>query len=289
MATVSYYTSNTSKPWKAWHDALNEAGMPRTSDTGQYDPNATTSSNTWYEIRTFQGYYIKIMAPWAANWVISVGTGSDGAGNLTGQFMYTNGVLQTGWATSYSYAQLKVIYSENHVTIAVRRGATNSTDKYGFSFGVVDPGTSVETPVLLQFPITYTNSSPFWEGGTTVNTKYLYCVHTTYQHTLSTSPNPSFWWTCDVATQNSPVADQFPLFPLYAWRMDGQAVKIPWMKVVHGNAPLIYEYQTVTVDGDTWQLPLDDVSSTGARINAQASSYDNKKFRLKLVTRIAEA
>ncbi len=295
MATVSYYTSETSKPWKAWYQALNEAGMPRTADTGQYDPNSTTlNGTTIYEVRTFQDYYIKFTIALYTSTLkqvtVEVGTGSNGSGTITGMLMKTRGWYLSSSTDFNTYEKLKVIYSANHVTIAMTGVIYFSSKQLcGFSFGVIDPGTSVETPVVAVFPITYTTSARNWTNAT------FFCSPAVYMYNpnsyLGTNSCYNVWWPGAIATQNSPVADQFPMFPLYAWRTDGQAVKIPWMKAVHANAPLIYEYQSVTVDGDTWQLPFDaDSSQTfyGAGVPT-SNEYTGTYFHLKLVTRIAES
>lgn len=91
--------------FKDWSDFLTAAGFPQTSDTGQVDWTTVTAPATatyapQYEIRRFDDaaqatapIFMKLMygygtvAAWqnpAISW--QFGTGSDGAGNLTGQF-----------------------------------------------------------------------------------------------------------------------------------------------------------------------------------------------------------
>ncbi len=293
MATVQYFPFGATYlyAWRAWNAALNAAGMTRTADTGQTDPAVTSLAVTypnWVEIRTFQDYYIKFSITTSTGnketFNITIGTGSDGSGNITGTILTNTYYLGNDSGSWNSFTNAKVIYSENHVTLALWDSVGYSYTN-GFSFGVIDPGTSVETPVFIAFPANSSGSN-FWNESTIISTQFSNRPGTDNTQYFNTQ---NLWWPGYISSINSPVADQYPLFPLYAWRMDGQAVKIPWMKAVHFNAPLIYEYQSVTVDGDTWQLPADQTIARVGGTGGALMELDYYKPRLKLVTRIAES
>lgn len=180
---------------KDLRDALVACGMVQTNDTGQQDFTLADGSSTtpatlvtygdgpYFIVRmndalqATKPFFMKIRPyqwyggnPYNSGWRVTLGTGTDGAGNITGApgSITTQAYIQNSASSSNSYSSQRVTYaSGNGSEIGVCWHDAANTQNEGFYLSIErtrgDSGGYDGEGVLVQFmyPLSPTNAGPY--------------------------------------------------------------------------------------------------------------------------------
>lgn len=186
-------------------------GFERTSDTGQFNPATAAGTGTFYEIRKFTGTHastapVFVKISWIArcqSYSVTVGLGSDGAGNLTNEWGSSSVRNETFFAGTSGVLHLACVAGD-FVSFATNAGS-GGRGRY-FTIGrslnattgdVTDKSVSITTGNLGNYTYyqtslwayefataTATGSGQAPIGGNAVSTLGNYCF------TIGASPKP---------------------------------------------------------------------------------------------------
>lgn len=204
--------NDTAANLKAWiqalHNNLISAGMVQTADTGQlsisgisavilagsylapliyrFDDSLAGSSPVIIKLRPYAGYF-GTASPWG-NVAISIGTATDGAGNLTGPNTGEFNFYNSGSGNAATFAtvdtQSYAMHSEGRFALCLGVGAYASTYN-GFCMAFLDVARTPAGLAIARNPAAYNSGSVVAPAVMRIQKGYLYTVMGAWRQDLS--------------------------------------------------------------------------------------------------------
>lgn len=204
--------NDTAANLKAWiqalHDNLLAAGLVQTADTGQlsisgisavlsagsylapliyrFDDSLAGSSPVIIKLRPYAGYFST--DPPRGNVAISVGTGTDGAGNLTGpntgEFNFYNSSSGNGATFATADTQSYAMHSEGRFALCLGVGAYTSTYN-GFCMAFLDVARTASGLAIARNPAAYNSNTVVAPSSMRIQKGYLHSVMGAWRQDLS--------------------------------------------------------------------------------------------------------